>query len=270
LHICYNTNAFSQYKIQKGMPPAALITHAFWENLKSDFIAFPLMAWPLYKLLTVGGNAKGKLEIKEKEAIDEVKEKELSDEVKEGWSSLYFGKAVPAFSTMAWQVFAAYLCYDCMFYFSHRALHSKSLYVKYHKQHHQFTTSIGMASSHQHPVEGAIQLLNWYIPLGIVGWLNSGIHISTVFAYNILRWIETVDAHCGYNFPFSPFSFIPFFGGALAHDFHHSGQGLKMTKLADGTIFADFGNYGATVIWDTLLGTFSKEYGHFLKALRSK
>ena len=57
---------------------------------------------------------------------------------------------------------------------------------------------------------------------------------------NALRWIETVDAHCGYELPWSPFSLIPLFGGALSHDYHHS---------------MDFGNFGATVIWDRLCGT---------------
>jgi sterol desaturase/sphingolipid hydroxylase (fatty acid hydroxylase superfamily) len=180
LHICYNNNLFQRYKIQNALPPAELVTHAFWENIKSDLLAFPVLAWPLYKLLTMG-----------------FRKEDVGDSDKEGWSSLYFGKTLPSGFTMAWQVFVAYLCYDCMFYFSHRALHSKARYVKYHKQHHQFTSSIGLASSHQHAVEGAIQLLNWYIPVGIAGWMNGGIHISTVFAYNVFRWIETVDAHCG-------------------------------------------------------------------------
>jgi hypothetical protein len=39
-----------------------------------------------------------------------------------------------------------------------------------------------------------------------------------------------------------------------------------MSRLADGTLYADFGNYGATVIWDWLLGTNSPEYGKFLRS----
>ena len=33
-----------------------------------------------------------------------------------------------------------------------------------------------------------------------------------------------------------------------------------MVKLPDGSLFADFGNYGASVIWDWLLGTRSGAY----------
>ena len=65
--------------------------------------------------------------------------------------------------------------------------------------------------------------------------------------YNAFRWLETVDAHSGYDFPFSPFSMFKIFGGALFHDYHHSGDGF-------------FGNYGATIIWDRLMDTEAKSW----------
>jgi sterol desaturase/sphingolipid hydroxylase (fatty acid hydroxylase superfamily) len=56
-----------------------------------------------------------------------------------------------------------------------------------------------------------------------------------------LRMIETVDAHSGYLFPFSPWSLIPSIqGGADRHDFHHS---------------QNKGNYGIFAFWDWLCGT---------------
>ncbi len=85
-------------------------------------------------------------------------------------------------------------------------------------------------------------MVAWYAPLFVVGLMNGGdgLHISTKFYYSVFRWLETVDAHCGYSFPFSPFTFIPIFGGALQHDWHHSRV---------------FGNFGATKIWDWLCST---------------
>merc|ERR1712100_279369 len=80
---------------------------------------------------------------------------------------------------------------------------------------------------------------NWWLPVGLAGWINGSMHISTIFAYNCFRWIETVDAHCGYNFPFSPFSAIPLFG-----------------------------NYGATVIWDKLLGTVAPAFYEYARKIR--
>ena len=256
LHICYRWKLFERYKLQKGrLPPETLIKEALVENVLNDVAILPLLAYPLYKLLTCGGR-KRKAAARDSAATDG----DDDNDDGEGWSRLRFGARLPSWGTMAWQVFGAYLGYDFMFYWTHRLIHQKDLYLKVHKQHHRFRTSIGIASSYQHPVEGAIQMLNWFVPLGVVGWLNGGLHISVVFSYNVLRWIETVDAHCGYSFPWSPFTFIPLFGGALAHDFHHSGEGLQMRKLKDGTLFADFGNYGATVIWDRLMGTESPAY----------
>lgn len=46
------------------------------------------------------------------------------------------------------------------------------------------------------------------------------------------------------------------------HDFHHSGEGLQMIKLTDGTMYADFGNYGASVFWDWAMGTMSPAFAN--------
>jgi len=228
---------FKRFKIQNRMPSPTLAKEAFFSNLFTDIVGTPLLAIGMLKLLDLGRS----------DSKDEKK--------KEGWSKLRFEGKSPSKWTMVWQVLFAYFGYDFMFYFSHRWLHKKSIYLRFHKQHHRFTKSIGLASSYQGSLEGAIQLLNWYVPIGLAGYLNGDLHWKTLFAYNCFRWIETVDAHCGYDFPFSPFSFIPLFGGARAHDLHHSGEGLQMVRTKDGTLFADFGNYGASVIWDWLLGT---------------
>ena len=262
LYLIHKAKLFEQHKIQQGVfPPAALVMEAMKSDATFDFILAPLTAWPFYKGMTFGGDTKTSAE-------EESKEKEAQ---KEGWSYLHFRKQLPSWFTQFWQVLVAYLGYDLMFYLSHRALHSKLLYKRFHKQHHQFTSPIGIASSHQSPFEGIIQMpFNWFIPLGFAGWLNGGLHISTVFLYNCFRWFETVDAHCGYSFPWSPFSIIPLFGGALAHDFHHSGDGLQMKRMPDGTLFADFGNYGASIIWDTLLGTISPAYREMVRKFRRR
>ena len=132
-----------------------------------------------------------------------------------------------------------------MFYWTHRALHTRwiNLYRRVHSKHHLFRTPIGISSSYSHFIEDAIQMVNWFVPIGLAGWLNrrnGGLHVQTLFWYNVLRWLETIDAHCGYDFPFSPFSLVPLFGGAQMHDTHHS---------------AFFGNYGATVLWDRICKT---------------
>ena len=271
LHLfVYGNPRYQSYKIHSSVPPPALVTAAVKDNIGKTFVGFPVIAWPFYKFMALGGQTtEDKIfpTSPSKQCVDNSKI-DSKTEKGEGWSCLSFGKSnVPSWVTMGWQVFVAYLLYDMMFYFSHRALHSKALYKSYHKQHHEFTASVGVASSYEGTVEGMVQMLNWFVPLGIVGSLNGNLHISTVFAYNCLRWLETVDAHCGYIFPWSPFHFIPLFGGALAHDFHHSGNGLQMKRLADGTLFADFGNYGATVIWDKLIGTVSPAFVEYSRRI---
>ncbi|XP_027109501.1 methylsterol monooxygenase 2-2 isoform X2 [Coffea eugenioides] len=68
--------------------------------------------------------------------------------------------------------------------------------------------------------------------------------------------LETVEAHCGYHFPWSLSNFLPLYGGADFHDYHHR---LLYTKS---------GNYSSTFVYmDWIFGT-DKGYRK-LKALKS-
>jgi len=82
------------------------------------------------------------------------------------------------------------------------------------------------------------------------GPLLVGPHIVTWLLWVIIRVIETVDAHSGYRFPFSPFSLLPFQGGSERHFFHHS---------------HNIGSYGSFFnIWDRVTGT-DKAFREFQK-----
>ena len=50
---------------------------------------------------------------------------------------------------------------------------------------------------------------------GIAGIIGGHLHHTVLLAYGIFRWLETVEAHCGYDFPYSPFQGIC--AGADAH-----------------------------------------------------
>jgi methylsterol monooxygenase len=56
------------------------------------------------------------------------------------------------------------------------------------------------------------------------------LHIFTVYCWVVLRLFQAVDAHSGYDFPWSLRHFIPFWSGADHHDFHHM-VGLKKMVL---------------------------------------
>lgn len=229
-------------------------------NVKGDFIPQLMISWVFSKVLTLGKKRALKENVEEAPEADEKQKDSAALRQQGGWSHLRFSGPSPKLWTHFWQVAVAFFGYDAMFYWSHRLMHHKRLYKHCHKIHHQFHTPIGISSSYEHGIEGAVQMLNWYLPIGFAGYLNrgnGGLHISTLFYYHCFRWIETVDAHCGYEFPFSPFHILPFFGGARMHDYHH--------RAFDGA-------YGASFFWDRLCGTDSDffreliEEGGFLLA----
>ena len=45
-------------------------------------------------------------------------------------------------------------------------------------------------------------------PIGLTGTIGGSLHNNVVLAYGVFRWLETVEAHSGYDFPFSPFQGI--------------------------------------------------------------
>ena len=113
------------------------------------------------------------------------------------------------------QIVVFMLVEDLLFYWAHRALHLSFIYPYVHKVHHQFRTSIGIASEYAHPVEF---LFSNVIPF-VAGPTLCRAHYFTIFMWTILRIGETVDGHSGYEFPWSPYRLLPFSGSSTAHDF---------------------------------------------------
>lgn len=196
LHICYRFNFFSKYKINKGMPSTSLIVEAFLENIKGDLLAMPLVFFGVLKLFEYRFSSSKEKSGEGEEIGGDGKDGESTTTTtteteggqRRGWVNLRFKGPFPSVKTVLWQVLFSYFVYDTMFYWSHRWLHQKSNYLRFHKQHHRFAKTIGIASSFQHPVEGAIQLMAWYLPIGLAGWLKGDLHWSSLFSYNCFRW----------------------------------------------------------------------------------
>ncbi|OMJ94020.1 hypothetical protein SteCoe_2939 [Stentor coeruleus] len=128
---------------------------------------------------------------------------------------------------------------DFGFYWSHRFLHHPFMYKRFHKQHHEYVVSIGLAGAYSHPVEF---ILSGLMPtsLGPV-LLGKQCHIITLYLWVIMRNLESVDGHSGYELPWSPFRLLPFSAGAEYHGYHHS---------------HNIGNYGSLLtLWDSLCST---------------
>lgn len=134
---------------------------------------------------------------------------------------------------------------DFFFYWFHRLAHCTHpwlpLYQKIHKVHHEFHVCIAVSAGYCHWLEGlVVNAAPIYIGLALCGYLTP-MHYSTVKAYGFIRLYETMQAHSGYEFPWTPFGILPFQNDSTYHDYHHS---------------HNVGNYaGMHSIWDTIFDT---------------
>ena len=85
--------------------------------------------------------------------------------------------------------------------------------------------------------------------------LGPKMHLVTQHIWQTYRILENVDAHSGYDFPWSPFRLVPFSAPASYHNFHHS---------------HNQGNYSSFfALWDTVFGT-NHAYYKFKEKLKKK
>ena len=138
----------------------------------------------------------------------------------------YFGMStyeVPFSSLplMACQIASFFVFEDFFHYWAHRALHWGPLYKNIHKLHHRHQAPFGMAAEYAHPLEVLILAQGTITGPFLYCLVRQDLHISTVYIWITLRLFQAIDAHSGYDFPWSLRHFIPFWAGADHHDFHH-------------------------------------------------
>lgn len=131
------------------------------------------------------------------------------------------------------------LCEDMCFHFGHRLLHTKALYPYIHKIHHEYKSTLGIAAEYSHPIEYALGVL---LPSGLSSiLLGKHMHMATFLAWSIVRISESIDGHCGYEFPCSPYRLLPLSTSSEYHAYHHS---------------HNIGNFSSMFsIWDTVFGS---------------
>lgn len=145
---------------------------------------------------------------------------------------------------------------DMFHYFAHRALHWGPLYKNIHKLHHEFSAPIGLAAEYAHPLEVLILAQGTISGPFLYCLFQNDLHILTVYIWVTLRLFQAVDAHSGYDFPWSLRHWLPFWAGADHHDFHHQA----------------FVNCYSTSFrwWDYMLGTDNKYHAYRARVASAK
>ncbi|KAI1119523.1 C-4 sterol methyl oxidase [Nemania sp. NC0429] len=132
-----------------------------------------------------------------------------------------FGVPFPSLGKAAFQIAVFFIMEDAWHYWFHRALHYGPLYKMIHKLHHTYSAPFGLAAEYASPIE--VMLL----AIGTVGspilWvsLTGDLHLVTMYIWIVGRLFQAIDAHSGYDFPWSLHHFLPFWAGAEHHDVHH-------------------------------------------------
>jgi methylsterol monooxygenase len=157
------------------------------------------------------------------------------------WAGMKYNAPFPPIWKMFIQICICFAMEDTWHYWTHRALHYGPLYKSIHKMHHTYSAPFGLAAEYASPIETAI------LGLGVIGspivllTITGDFHLFTMYIWIILRLFQAIDAHSGYDFPWSLRNFLPFWAGADHHDLHHE-------KF--------IGNYASSFRWwDYLLGT---------------
>ncbi|XP_042290156.1 cholesterol 25-hydroxylase-like protein [Thunnus maccoyii] len=155
------------------------------------------------------------------------------------WRPVVSPPLAPAMLSVVEDVVACLLLFDMQYFFWHLLHHKVSwLYYFFHKEHHLYTATFSLATENT----GVWEMLS----LSFFTTLNPALldcHPLTEMLFFITNMYLSVEAHSGYEFPWSPHKLVPFslYGGAQHHDFHH----LKF-KVNYAPYFTH---------WDRLFGT---------------
>ncbi|KAL0331381.1 UNVERIFIED_CONTAM: Methylsterol monooxygenase 1-2, partial [Sesamum angustifolium] len=142
---------------------------------------------------------------------------------------------LPSLWEIVLQLGVYFIVEDYTNYWIHRFLHCKWGYEKIHKVHHEYTAPIGFAAPYAHWAEILI--------LGIPSFLGPAMvpgHMITFWMWIALRQIEAIETHSGYDLPWTPTKYIPFYGGPDYHDYHHYVGGQSQSNFASVFTYCDY------------------------------
>ncbi|PKA60029.1 Methylsterol monooxygenase 1-1 [Apostasia shenzhenica] len=145
------------------------------------------------------------------------------------------GLPLPSGCEMAAQIAVYFVVEDFLHYWIHRGLHTRWGYDRIHRVHHEFRTPMGYAAPYAHWAEVvALGMPAFVGPAAVPG------HIVTFWLWMVIRHVEAIETHCGYDFPHTPTKYIPFYCGAEYHDFHHYVGGQTRCNFASIFTYCDY------------------------------
>ncbi|OMP00595.1 Fatty acid hydroxylase [Corchorus olitorius] len=142
---------------------------------------------------------------------------------------------LPSMWEMLSQLVVYFLIEDYTNYWLHRLLHCKWGYEKIHHVHHEYSSPFGFAAPYAHWAEILI--------LGFPTFLGPTMvpcHMITLYIWAILRHVEAIQTHSGYEFPWSPTNLVPFYVGAEYHDYHHFVGRQSQSNFASVFTYCDY------------------------------
>lgn len=159
--------------------------------------------------------------------------------------------ALPALWVIVAQLLFFIYLDDFLYYWMHRAMHTRWLLKHVHGIHHRVLAPWAITGNYMHPLE--------YVLTGtlmLLGPALLGSHVVVFWIWVVFRQWEAAEGHCGYAFPWSPTHWLPFSHGALHHDFHHA------------RVRGNFG--GFLPLWDKIFDTYVRDYKPAIAQWRMK
>lgn len=158
------------------------------------------------------------------------------------WRPVFSPPLAPEMLFVVRDILACLLLFDAQYFLWHLLHHKVSCLYHIHKEHHLYTATFSLMTEHT----GVWEMLS----LSFFSTVNPallGCHPLTEMLFYITNIYLSVEAHSGYEFPWSPHRLVPFglYGGAQHHSLHH----LKF-KVNYAPYFTH---------WDILLGTLQRE-----------
>ncbi|OMJ26198.1 Methylsterol monooxygenase, partial [Smittium culicis] len=127
----------------------------------------------------------------------------------------------PSFSSMVPQILCFFVIEDFYHYWMHRLFHWGPLYKAIHKVHHEFTAPSGIATEYAHPLETLVFVFGVMLgPLSFCYYFGN-VHVISMFFWITFKLCQSVEAHSGYDIPFSISYFFPLWANPDHHDYHH-------------------------------------------------